>query len=262
MLSFNVYSKEFLCRSFYATINLVFTSLIIIIKFETLVLVEVIPIIHLSKKFTVVEVTDLIELFWFLTLSISFLIVWPFIIFQLNQFFQSSWHRYQVYYIKFFSTRLSLVILSLWGLNQFVILPNILGLLVEWKPIHNNWQIPLMVLDVQLNLFRYIAWVIEFQYLINFMVLNIIFCLIIAKFFWRFSIKYYLIVRYRKPCLFLFMFILCIILPPDIIFQLLFFASFFLFFESLYFYICLRIVNQITEQVYANFKAIIKKNPV
>ena len=63
MLSFNVYSKEFLCRSFYATINLVFTSLIIIIKFETLVLVEVIPIIHLSKKFTVVEVTDLIELF-------------------------------------------------------------------------------------------------------------------------------------------------------------------------------------------------------
>nr|YP_009546483.1 SecY-independent transporter protein [Gelidium kathyanniae]AYO27831.1 SecY-independent transporter protein [Gelidium kathyanniae] len=260
MFPIDVYSNELFYRTCYVFISLVFTVLVIVNKFEVIILIEIIPFIYLGKKFTVVEITDLIELLWFLIFSVSFLTLWPFIIFHLNQFFKSSWYSYQIHYIKSIFKQFFFISAFSWALNYFGILPNILQLLIELKPTDNNQLGVLLTLDIQLNLLKYIIWVVEFQYLVNFVMLNVAFCLIFSKFFWTLSLKYYLIANYRKIILFCVTFILYLILPPDIIFQILIFILSFLLFESLYFFLCLRVTNQIIEQIYANFKTITKKN--
>nr|YP_009546260.1 SecY-independent transporter protein [Gelidium gabrielsonii]AYO27608.1 SecY-independent transporter protein [Gelidium gabrielsonii] len=258
MFPIAVYSNELFYRICYVVISLVLIILIIINKFEVVILIEVIPLIYLDKKFTVVEVTDLIELLWFLIFSVSLLTLWPFIIFHLNQFFKSSWYMYQIYYIKFFLKQFFLVCVFSWVLNYFVILPNMLHLLIELKSSSNQFWI-LLTIDIQLNLLKYVVWVVEFQYLVNFVTLNTVFCLVSSKLFWTLNLKYDLIVNYRKLILFFFIFILYLMLPPDIIFQTLVFILFYLLFEFLYFFLCLKVTNQIIGQIYANFKTIIKK---
>nr|YP_009317483.1 SecY-independent transporter protein [Gelidium arborescens]AOX48912.1 SecY-independent transporter protein [Gelidium arborescens] len=256
-----IYSNEFFYRGFYTVISILFIILVVTIKFDTIILIEIIPLAYLYKKFTLVEVTDLIELLWFLIFSISFSIVWPFLMFQLSQFFKVGWYKYQIYYIKTVCVYVFLISLFSWVLNHFSFLPNILQLLIEFHSISNYDKI-LLNLDVQLNLLKYIIWVIEFHYLFNFIILNLVFCFIIFKFFWLLKFKYYLIKDYRKLNVFCFTCILCLILPPDAVFQFLIFVLLFFSFEFLYFFVCLRLINQITEQIYAHFEAIIEKNKI
>nr|YP_009317506.1 SecY-independent transporter protein [Gelidium galapagense]AOX48958.1 SecY-independent transporter protein [Gelidium galapagense] len=260
MFPINVYSNELFYRICYVFISLVFAVLIIVNKFEVIILIETIPFIYSGKKFTVVEITDLIELLWFLIFSVSFLTLWPFIIFHLNQFFKPSWYLYQIHYIKSIFKQFFFISVFSWTLTYFEILPNILQLLIELKPTSSNQLGALLTLDIQLNLLKYIVWVAEFQYLANFVMLNIAFCLIFSKFFWTLSLKYYLITNYRKIILFCVTFVLYIMLPSYIIFQVLIFILSFLLFESLYFFLCLRVTNQIIEQTYAYFKTTTKKN--
>nr|YP_009317529.1 SecY-independent transporter protein [Gelidium isabelae]AOX48981.1 SecY-independent transporter protein [Gelidium isabelae] len=256
-----IYSNEFFYRGLYIIISMIFIILVIIIKFDTIILIEIIPLAYFYKKFTVVKVTDLIELLWFLIFSISFLILWPFLVFQLNQFFKVSWYKYQIHYTKTVCVYIFLTSLFFWILNHFNFLPNILQLLIEWNSI-NSYNKILLDLDVQLNILKYIIWVIEFHYLLNFIMLNIIFCFISFKFFLLLKFKYYLIKKYRKLNVFCFTFILCFILPPDVVFQFLIFVLLFLSFEFFYFFVCLCLMNQITEQIYAHFKTIIETNKI
>nr|YP_009317575.1 SecY-independent transporter protein [Gelidium sinicola]AOX49027.1 SecY-independent transporter protein [Gelidium sinicola] len=258
MSPIDVYSNEFFYRICYVFISLMLTVSIIVNKFETIILIEIIPFIYFGKKFTVVEITDLIELLWFLISSISFLTLWPFIIFHLNQFFKPSWYIYQLYYINFTFKQFFFISGFSWALNYFEILPNILQLLIELKPTGTDRLEALLTLDIQLNLLKYIVWVVEFQYLVNFIMLNITFCLIFSNLFWTLSLKYYLIANYRKVILFCIVVILCLLLPSDIIFQTLIFILFFLLFEFLYFSLCLKVTNQIIAQTYANFKTVIE----
>nr|YP_009317552.1 SecY-independent transporter protein [Gelidium sclerophyllum]AOX49004.1 SecY-independent transporter protein [Gelidium sclerophyllum] len=261
MFPITIYSGELFYRFFYIVISTILIILIVTIKFDTIILIEIIPLAYLYKKFTVVEVTDLIELLWFLIFSISFLVTWPVLVFQLNQFFKVSWYKYQIYYTRIIFIYVFITSLFSWILNHFSFLPNIMQLLIEWNSINNCNKI-LLSLDVQLNLLKYVIWVIEFHYLLNFIMLNIVFCFVVFKFFWLLKFKYCLIKNYRKLSVFCFTCILCFILPPDTFFQFLIFVLLFLSFELLYFFICLHLVNQITEQIYAHFEAIIKKNKI
>lgn len=57
-----IYSNEFFYRAFYIVTSIIFAVSVIIVKFDTIVVVELIPLTYLRKKLTVVEVTDLMEL--------------------------------------------------------------------------------------------------------------------------------------------------------------------------------------------------------
>nr|YP_009114035.1 preprotein translocase subunit SecY [Gelidium elegans]AGW30474.1 preprotein translocase subunit SecY [Gelidium elegans] len=261
MFPITIYSNEFFYRGFYIVISTISIILIVTAKFDTIILIEIIPLAYFYKKFTVVEVTDLIELLWFLIFSISLFTAWPFLVFQLNQFFKVGWYKYQIHYIKTVYIYVFLVSFFFWILNHFSFLPNILQFLIEWDSIRNCNKI-LLNLDVQLNLLKYIIWIIEFHYLFNFIMLNMVFCFIVFRFFWLLKFKYYLMKNYRKLGVFCFTCILCFILPPDIAFQFLIFVLLFLSFEFLHFLVCLRLVNQITKQIYAHFETIIEKNKI
>nr|AOX48935.1 SecY-independent transporter protein [Gelidium crinale f. luxurians] len=253
------YSVETFWKIVYFLLNLISLVLVIWNKMDSIVFFEMLPFISTNKKFIVLGVTDLLDLFWFNCFSLSFFLSWPFLTFQLNSFFKSSWHYYQFGFVNSILFWWSLIVCSVTILFfHLKILPSILSFFTQWDVMFNQNQTSLVV-ESQLNILSYITWILEFHYFINYCIL-ITFYYIISLFLKKNLINNYLFIKnYRKGLLFYLIILIFFIIPPELIQQLIVFFVLYLSSELTFLFSCVKLTNNLKTNRNANYSSIIKE---
>nr|QJH88457.1 tatC [Pterocladia lucida] len=259
-----IYSNEFLYRAIYIVFNLLLFICVILNQFDTLIFIEIIPFIDLQQKFIVVGVTDLLELLWFLTLTLTPLFAWPLIILHLVHFFRAGWYNYQLYFIKIIFKYVFMVYsFTIIGCH-WVLLPNILSLLIQWDNVFTRYK-TILHINPQFNILDYVIWMVEFHYTINFWLLIFFSYVIILYLVKKLKANYKTMKYQRKIILFNLITVSFILSPPDLHLQLFTIIFFYIFIELIFFFLCFRLINTITvlklNTINANYSTTIKKIP-
>lgn len=96
------YYFELKHRCFYLAVSFVLCLLVAFTNIHILLLFTTYPFLYsFYQKFIFTNITELIELFWFLIPNISFLFALPFFIYQIKNFLKSSFYPYQVCILNF-----------------------------------------------------------------------------------------------------------------------------------------------------------------
>nr|YP_011017056.1 twin arginine protein translocation system - TatC protein [Pterocladiella capillacea]WQB61734.1 twin arginine protein translocation system - TatC protein [Pterocladiella capillacea] len=250
------YTTEFFWRLIYFLFGWLNLNLIIYIKMDSVVFLEILPFFDFGKRFIVLGVTDLIELFWFNCLSLSSLFTYPLFTYHLIFFFKSSWYYYQSKFASsiFFWWALSICSI-VFILSHEKILPNVLVFFTQHSRVL-NWNQTALVVETQLNTLPYVIWILEFHYLLNFWTL-ILFYYFIILLLKNNSINNYLFIKsYSKTILFSVLVLIFLVIPPDLIQQLTVIFLLFMFTEILFLFICIRLTNNLKVKINANYSPI------
>ena len=240
-LPISLHCNELLWKFVYFLFSVVLLAVIIFNQIDTLVFIETAPFLRLEKKFISVEITDLIELFWFITFSTTLLFTYPLFSFQINNFFKSSWYHYQFYFAKTTLSRI-LVMYTLTGLVYYLeFLPAILTFMTQWDNVFTRYRI--LIIEVQLSILSYITWTSELRHFLNFSLLLPLLYLNNLSLLKSLRYNYLLTKNYRKSILFLFLSLILLVLPPDMNFQLLLFVLSYIVVELFFLSLCLKLVN-------------------
>nr|YP_009488826.1 protein translocase subunit SecY [Grateloupia filicina]AWD77497.1 protein translocase subunit SecY [Grateloupia filicina] len=229
-------------RFTYVFISFTLCSIISIYNINWLLLVLTYPFLKFfTKKFITTHVTDLFDVIWTLTNSISFLFILPLTFYQLLSFFKSGWYAYQINILKtsyyYIYTTLSFITI----LCYTIFLPSTLNFLVYWEKIEQNNS--LLIIDTEFRILNFVHWVLNFQYSFTFL---IFLYLLIVFLLWTLikPIKVYLAIKsYRKQLSFYSLVLLFLLSPPEIFLQ--FYLIFFVitFYEAVFFFVCYKISN-------------------
>nr|UAD89890.1 Sec-independent protein translocase component TatC [Gracilariopsis chorda] len=234
------YSLEFGFRLFYVFLSFCFCLLINSFNIYNILFFETYPFLKFtSRKFIVTNVMDLFDVICLLLFSKAFFFIFPYVIFQLYKFNSSSWYTYQCIFFKkcikfaFISSLLILIFI------QISLLPFLLQFLTRWE-IHTDSIINIFV---EFRLLSYIKWVLTFRYFIS--SLSFFIFLLFFQLWLLISIEwvYFLIKYYRKVFIFITLFILFLLMPPDGFLQI--FLTFLVctIFEIVFLFVCYKLSN-------------------
>nr|YP_009988357.1 SecY-independent transporter protein [Gelidiella flabella]QNM39633.1 SecY-independent transporter protein [Gelidiella flabella] len=241
-----IYLNELLYRSFYIFLNVIIIALLFFYKYDVLFFIKTFPVILVKKKFIVTGVTELIELWWFLILSNTSVIIWPFFTVQVSCFLKAGLYKFQFYLISTVYRWIFTVYFVLSTFYYFIACPLILHILFFWGVGKDNYT-PFMFLEIQPNVLKYINWISEFHCLLGFITMVSIFYsihLTLSK------NPYYLFVKaknYKKIILFLFILFLFILFPSDFFFNIFIPSLTFMGLECLHLFLCFNLINKIKQ---------------
>nr|YP_010921940.1 Sec-independent protein translocase component TatC [Grateloupia turuturu]YP_010986438.1 SecY-independent protein translocase component TatC [Pachymeniopsis lanceolata]WIM51246.1 Sec-independent protein translocase component TatC [Grateloupia turuturu]WOL37406.1 SecY-independent protein translocase component TatC [Pachymeniopsis lanceolata] len=236
------YSIEITFRFIYIFISFILCGIISIYNVNWLFLVLTYPFLKLfNKKFIITQVTDLFNVTWILTNSISFLFILPLTFWQLLNFFKPSWYTYQIDILKVAFQYAFIVLGAAAVLCYATFLPSILNFLIYWEKIEQNSSI--LTIDTEFRILNFICWVLNFQYSFAFLILLYLVVISLLWILMKFIKVYFLIKLYRKQLSFFSLVLLFFLLPPDIFLQ--FFLIFFIniFYEAVFFFVCYKVSN-------------------
>nr|YP_009317598.1 SecY-independent transporter protein [Pterocladiella media]AOX49050.1 SecY-independent transporter protein [Pterocladiella media] len=250
------YSVEFFWKLSYFLFSSLSLFIVAWYRMDSIVLIEILPFFVFKKKFITTEITNLFELFWLNSISTTLLFALPFLVFQLLYFFKSGWYDYQFVFIKYFFQRFLFICSVVIFFIYYKILPNILFFFVGLEDSF-NWNKGTLIFETQLNILFYVTWIVEFHYFTNFWSL-VLFCYFYNLFvITNLMCNYKSIKIYRRNILFSFTLFSFIILPPELIFQLVIFCSLYLITDFVFLFFCFKLTNNL--KINANSSSIIKK---
>lgn len=250
MKPYNIYLIDFSLKFFYNLISYVFCLSIIFFHINTIFLFETIPLLEnlVIKRLILTKITQLFNSIWFTSIFWSFFFTFPLTFYYIKVFFISGWYNYQLkFFIKSFFIFL-LTFFILYFLNQIILIPAIISFFLYWEVTDLN---SLLRIEAEISIFYYVLWSLTFKFNFTFILTNILyFFWLIFKFI---SIKklYNLIYQYKKIFVFLFLCFFFIVIPPDFIIQFLATIFFYIFFDFIFLWICIKL--------YVKLKTIKKK---
>lgn len=244
-----------LIRLAYIFISFGLCTIIAFFNINILLLVETYPYLKFAnKQFIVIHTTDLINVIWTLSTSVSFLFVFPFYFYQLFLFFKSSWYTYQIEFIK-----TNIIVSVLFYITSFFVcyiyvIPMFLKFLSQWEVKYFKNTLSILF---DLRIFDYINWILLMKYSICCFIYVITLFIIKVYYLVNFKKIYKLIKLYKKQVFFINLLFLFILSPSDLFLQLyLIFLNFILieFFYFLFFYITTNYFNQTNAYSTTTFK--------
>nr|YP_009511913.1 Sec-independent protein translocase component TatC [Gracilariopsis mclachlanii]AXI97840.1 Sec-independent protein translocase component TatC [Gracilariopsis mclachlanii] len=234
------YSVELGFRLFYIFLSFCFCLLISSFNIYNILFFETYPFLKLaSRKFIVTNVMDLFDVLCLLFFSKAILFSFPYAMFQLYKFSSSSWYVYQCFFFRRcmkFAFVTSLIVLIF---IQLILLPLLLQFLTLWEIREDS----LINIFVEFRLLSYVKWVLTFRYLIS--SLSFFIFLLLSQIWLLMDIKrvYFLIKCYRKMFIFITLFVLFLLIPPDGFLQIFLILLICIIFEAVFLFVCYKLSN-------------------
>lgn len=235
------YISELLIRLMYVFASFVLCATIVFFNINTLLLIETYPYLQFkSKQFIVLCSTDLINVIWLLSTSVSFLFVFPFYIYQLFIFFKISWYKYQVWFIKI-NIVTSVIMYTVASILCYLyVIPFTLEFLSQWEI---KYFKSILSVSFSLHIFDYIDWVLSLRYCICYFIFLMTLCITQIYFLLSFVEIYSLMKMYKKQTLFMIILSLFIVFSLDLVLQLFLILNIFILIELVYYSICYVVIN-------------------
>nr|YP_010881025.1 Sec-independent protein translocase component TatC [Grateloupia cornea]WIA66143.1 Sec-independent protein translocase component TatC [Grateloupia cornea] len=236
------YSAEIIFRLIYIFISFISCGIISIYNINWLLFVLTYPLLKpFTKKFITTHVTDLFDVVWILTNSISFLFVLPLVFYQLLNFFKSSWYTYQINTLKTIHYYACIVLSAITTSCYTIFLPTTLNFLIYWEKIEQTDS--LLMINAEFRILDFVYWALNFQYSFAFLVFSY---LVIASSLWiliKPTKVYFLIKSYRKQFSFCSLTLLFFLSPPDVFLQFFLVLFVIVLYEIVFFFVCYKISN-------------------
>nr|AHX02468.1 SecY [Plocamium cartilagineum] len=241
MLFFS-YFLEFNFRILYIIISFIICVIISFWYFKSILLLETYPVIKgLFGKFIIIHITEIFDIIFLLVFSMSFFFCIPLFIYQIYCFFTSSWYFYQIQFAKNLLFFYYILIILIYSYYYYSILPNTLLFFTQWMFLQDTNYF--LNMEITFHVFLYVNWVLTFRY--NFIIFLLVIFLLCIHLILLYPILYfYMIIKlYRKQLLFLSITIIYIIIPPDVILQIILILFLIIIYEVGFFLICYKFIN-------------------
>lgn len=206
---------------------------------EILFLFETYPLLHVltTKRFILTQVTQLFNTIWFFSSTISTIFIYPLYIYIFQYFLTSSWYYYQIKLYKTLTVK-NLVLFSIVHfLIQFFLLPNILNFFLYWE-ISDEYS--LLRVEAEISLYFYILWLATFKFALVTILIMLTKILTLSLYVASINLIYFYLLKFKKLFLFSIVLCLCLLIPPDLLTQILLTFLIYIFVELFFFYICIK----------------------
>ena len=261
MKPYYIYLRELVLRTLYIFGSYLLCWCIFFNYIEIFFLFEVLPflIIFPEKNFIVTQLPQLINSIWFFTHSISYLLIYPLLIYHIKYFFVTSWYKYQNWFYQKIMVSYYFFFIFIYLFLHVLILPDIFIFFLRWENLDEN---SLLKIEVSVTLISYIIWTFTFKYLISFLLASFLTLYLILLYFFKVDKFYIFVLQYKKISFFFLFSFFLFVLPPDLILELLLAIIIFIFIETLIFSICLKIYIYNKNNIFknANNKTVIEKS--
>ena len=250
-----VYSNEALYRFLYVLLSGLFCLGITIYHSELIFLFEVYPVVKLSyKKFLATHVTDLFNSIWVLSFYISYITIYPLVIFQVSSFFKSCWYNYQIKLFNKINLFFWISFLLFFLLSHYLVFPHFLSFLLQWEK--NDTF--LLLISVESRIYTYVLWLLSFNFFLSFNFSLILTTIFFSLWFLNSRFLYSLLKRRRKVIIFLIVLLAFLIIPVsyELAIQLIVIIGSFILYE-LFFFSCIKL--QLSRYKDAYHKTVIEK---
>ncbi len=240
MKFYNIYILDIFFRSIYVLISFCLCWIIFFHYRETLFLLEVLPIIMFltQKRLIATQLIHLFNIIWFLCTILSFIFIFPLVIYIINYFFSSSWYKYQLNLYTNILVKFSQIFSIIYVFNQLFLLPQLVAFLLYWEILDDY---SLIKVEAEIALFFYIKWAFNFKFLFSFLV-ALLFLLIYSFFYFLFPKKlYFMLTNQKKIFIFCFIILFMFLIPPDFLIQIILSFSVLLTIEFFLFFICIKV---------------------
>nr|YP_009541960.1 preprotein translocase subunit SecY [Synarthrophyton chejuense]AYR06630.1 preprotein translocase subunit SecY [Synarthrophyton chejuense] len=238
MKNYNFYFIELIIRFIYVFISYSLCFFMLFIHIDVIFLFEVYPFISLlTRRFIVTQITDFVDVIWYLLSFFSFLFTYPLTLYHFNSFLFNSWKKYQIIFFTKLSNNFFFFFFFFYLLNHVFLLFNILIFFLQWE--YSN-DISLLRIESEITILSYITWVLLFKTSFSMFISWFFFKTLLIYFFIDLFNLYNFIKLYKSMLIFIFIFFIFILTPPDFFLQL--FSSFFIFifFDFWFFFLCIK----------------------
>lgn len=238
-MAMKMYWIETKWRFFYACLTFFFSFFIIILFIDVFFLFEAYPLIVLHhKKFMATHITELFTSVFLVCLFFTYLIIFPSIAYHCLFFLSSSFYPFQIAFLKRCIFFIFLIAGLAFLITYHLILPNILFFFLQWKTHVSSLSLELE-LDTRIK--EYLYWVNSTYSILNLSFQTFMTLPLLLLFLYSTAALFNHLKFYRRHWSFIILFWLYLILPPDLILQLLLFIFIFCFFECFFYISCFRL---------------------
>lgn len=237
---YSIYFRDFSYRFIYISVSYFFCWLLFFSNINTIFLFEIIPLISIIKtnRLIITQITQIFNTVWFTSLFFSFLFVFPLITYHFKSFFNSSWYIYQErLYLNLISFYVFLFYFVFY-LVHFLVLPILIKFFLYWELSSNT---SVFKIESEISLFYYIYWSVIIKYKIGLLSVFLCINIYLLTFFLDKINLYKLIQKFKQLICFIFICIIFILIPPDLITQFFVTLICYIGFEILFFMICVTI---------------------
>lgn len=236
------YYFELRYRCFYLLTSIILCSIVVFCNIHSLLLFITYSFLYsFHQKFIFTNLTELIELFWFLIPSTSFMFILPFFIHQVKLYFKNSFYFYQVYIL---NLNINLIYTS-WVFNTLIcwwlLTPLMLDFLLNWNLVNQSQA--LFLIETQLKILDYTKWI--YSFLFQFVNLITILIMIFYQFYCLLAVEciYYCIKNHKKLIIFLSISFSFLFFSSDLLFQSWICINIWSFYQFLFFFFCFKLRN-------------------
>lgn len=238
---YHIYVMDIILRSTYILVSFLFSWGIFFHFIETIFLFEVLPIVTflLQKRFIVTQLTQLFNTIWFICTILGFTFTFPLFVYHIGLFFGSGWYIYQIRLYKLVLNSFYQIFLITYLFNHLFLIPCIIKFFLYWEILD---EYSLLRIEAEISISFYIEWIFIFKFLISFLLSTTILFIITLLYFLRIKYLYSIVLSQKNFFVFIGLFILMFLTPPDFLVQLLLIVISFGFFELFLFFTCIKLL--------------------
>nr|UVF63018.1 preprotein translocase subunit SecY [Synarthrophyton patena] len=239
MLPYKFYLSEFITRIIYILLSYFICLYVYIINIDNIFLFEIYPFIVFTKKrFIVTQITDFIDVIWYLSLFMTTLFIFPFWLYHVKSYFMVGWYKYQINLIKNLLIFKIFFFLFIFFLTHTFFLPFVFKFFLQWEVTN---AVSLLRIESEVSILPYIHWILNFKIIFAYFFSFLILLIKIIFQFLEISFLYTFIKLSKNICIFLFTFFTYLLLPPDFFIQFTIICINIITFNFLFLFLCLQL---------------------